>query len=63
MTSESQKRASAKYDASNTISMRLKLNINTEVDIIERLEKAGNKSGYIKQLIRDDINRQRSEEI
>jgi hypothetical protein len=59
MTSESQKRASAKYDASNTISMRLKLNVNTEVDIIDRLEKVGNKSGYIKQLIREDIRRER----
>lgn len=62
MVTESQRRASAKYDAANTTSIRLKLNINTEMDIIERLEEVGNKSGYIKQLIRDDINKQRSEE-
>ena len=49
--------ASAKYDAANTTSVRLKMNINTELDIIERLEEVGNKNGYIKQLIREDIER------
>ena len=62
MATESQRRASAKYDAANTTSIRLKMNIKTEMDIIERLEEVGNKSGYIKQLIRDDINKKRSEE-
>lgn len=62
MATESQRRASAKYDAANTVSVRLKMNINTEMDIIERLEEVGNKNGYIKQLIRDDINRRRNEE-
>lgn len=62
MATESQRRASAKYDALNTTSLRLKLNINTEMDIIERLEEVGNKNGYIKQLIREDINRKRNEE-
>jgi hypothetical protein len=33
------------------------MNINTEMDIIERLEEVGNKNGYIKQLIREDIER------
>lgn len=28
---------------------------NTEKDIINKLESVENKSGYIKQLIRDDI--------
>lgn len=57
MATESQRRASAKYDAANTTSIRLKMNINTEMDIIERLEEVGNKNGYIKQLIREDIER------
>lgn len=55
MASEAQKRATAKYDASNTTSVYIKLNINTEMDIIERLDQVGNKSGYIKNLIREDI--------
>ena len=57
MATESQRRASAKYDAANTTSIRLKMNINTEMDIIERLEEVGNKNGYIKHLIREDIER------
>jgi hypothetical protein len=60
MATESQRRASAKYDTANTISVRLKININTEMDIIERLEEVGNKNGYIKQLIRDDIQKNAS---
>lgn len=59
MATESQRRASAKYDAANTTSVRLKMNINTEMDIIERLEEVGNKNGYIKQLIREDIERKK----
>lgn len=61
MATEAQRKATARYDAANTTSIRLKMNINTEMDIIERLEEVGNKNGYIKQLIRDDINRQRNE--
>jgi hypothetical protein len=57
MASEAQRKATARYDAANTTSVRLKMNINTEMDIIERLEEVGNKNGYIKQLIREDIER------
>lgn len=55
MASEAQKRASARYDAGNTTSVRLKLNINTDMDIIEKLDTVNNKNGYIKKLIREDI--------
>lgn len=48
-------RATAKYDAANTVQMRMKLNINTDQDIINRLNTCGNKQGYIKKLIREDI--------
>lgn len=60
MASEAQKRASARYDAGNTTSVRLKLNINTDMDIIEKLEKVGNKTGYIKHLIRSDIEKSKN---
>lgn len=60
MASEAQKRASAKYDANNTTSVYIKLNINTELDIIEKLESVENKSGYIKQLIRNDIEKSKN---
>ena len=35
----------------------LKLNINTDADIIDQLEKQESMQGYIKQLIREDIKR------
>ena len=55
MTSQAQKRAVRKYDESNTTGIYLKLNTNTDQDIIEQLESVGNKQGYIKKLIRKDI--------
>ena len=50
-----EKRAKAKYDENNTIQVKLKLNLNTDKDIIEALERSGNKQGYIKELIRRDL--------
>ena len=47
----------AKYDANNTIQVKLKLNLNTDADIIEFLNKSDNKQGTIKQLIRAEIER------
>ena len=35
----------------------LKLNINTDADIIDQLEKQESMQGYIKKLIREDIKR------
>lgn len=46
-----------RYDKENTRSVRMKLNIKTDVDILEHLETVGNKQGYIKRLIREDIAR------
>lgn len=57
MTSDAQKRATAKYDAQNTKQIKLKLNLRSDHDILERLEEVGNVQGYIKQLIRDDIKK------
>lgn len=45
----------ARYDAKNTTQVRLKLNLKTDADILEALERSGNKQGYIKSLIRADI--------
>lgn len=55
MTSEAQKRASAKYDAENTVQIKLKLNKNTDADIIRKLDAVENKQKYIKDLIRSDL--------
>lgn len=55
MTTEAMKRSIAKYDAKNTKQIKLKLNLKTDADIIEKLEQVGNVQGYIKKLIREDI--------
>lgn len=45
------------YDEQNTAQVKLKLNINTDMDILNKLEAVPNKQGYIKELIRKDIER------
>ena len=57
MTSEAQKRASARYDKIHTKTIILKLNLVTDADVLKRLEEVGNKQGYIKRLIRDDMEK------
>ena len=52
---EAQKRAREKYEKTNTIQLKMKLNRNTDADILAKLESVDNKQGYIKELIRDDI--------
>lgn len=51
----SRRQAKRRYDELNTIQVKLKLNIKTDKDIIEELERSGNKQGYIKRLIREDL--------
>ena len=55
--SKAQLRAQAKYDKSNTIQITLKLNKKTDKDILDWLYDESNKQGYIKSLIRADIER------
>ena len=55
--SESLKRAVRKYDDANTVQIKLKLNTNTDADILAKLESEGNKQGYIKRLIREDLSK------
>lgn len=57
MATEAQIKAQAKYDAANTKQFHLKLNRNTDWDIIDKLNNVPNMQGYIKQLIRADLNR------
>ena len=57
MLTESQKKAQAKYDKANTRQIHLKLNRRTDADVIQALDNAESKQGYIKCLIRADISR------
>lgn len=55
MATEAQRRAQAKYDKANTKGVYLKLNLTTDADIIEHLASKQSVQGYIKQLIRRDM--------
>ncbi len=46
-----------KYEAENTKRVYIKLNKNTDDDILSYLETLENKQGYIKSLIREDLKR------
>lgn len=57
MATDAQKRATAKYDAKATVQVKLKLNVNTDADVIAKLDSVDSKQGYIKALIRNDLQR------
>lgn len=57
MATESQTRAQKKYDAKHTRQLHLKLNRRTDRDVLEKLDSVPSKQGYIKALIRADLNR------
>lgn len=49
--------AAHKYNKANTVQVPIRLNIHTDADIIAQLERVQSKQGYIKALIRKDMNR------
>lgn len=54
-STESQIRASIRYNKENTVQISLKLNRSTDAELIDSLNRVANKQGYIKELIRRDI--------
>ena len=56
-TTEAQKRAIEKYQKANIRRVVLKLNKNTDKDIITFLEGLNNVQGEIKRMIREEIKR------
>ena len=46
-----------RYDAKNRKTFSIKLNLNYDMDVIEKLQSVESINGYIRQLIRDDIAR------
>ncbi|WP_298625738.1 hypothetical protein [uncultured Senegalimassilia sp.] len=55
MATEAQIKAQARYDAENTRQVHLKLNRNTDKDVLDKLDEVPSKQGYIKELIRADL--------
>ena len=52
-TSQAQLNAIMKYDKQHTTTFLIKLNNNTDADLIEYLEQSGNKQGTIKAALRE----------
>ena len=57
MATEAQRKAVKKYDKENVKGVFLKLNKNTDKDILDKLWSEENVQGYIKRLIREDIKK------
>lgn len=57
MTSKAQIKASNKYNKENRKTFALHVNRKTESDILKMLESMDNREGYLKSLIRQDIER------
>jgi hypothetical protein len=55
MATEAQIRANNKFNKANTKMVSLRLNYNTDADIIQKLNEVDSKMGYIKELIRKDM--------
>lgn len=57
MASEAQRKAVSRYDKENTKSITVKLNRKTDADIIEWMDTKENRQGYIKEIIRKDMEK------
>ena len=57
-TTPAKRKANAKYDKNNTKVISLKLNKNTDQDILDYLDSVDNTQGFIKQLLRQEISKQ-----
>lgn len=55
MVSEAKKRANDKSNKKNTKMICVRLSFNTDADIIQKLDEVDSKMGYIKRLIRKDL--------
>lgn len=57
ITRKSQLKASHKYDKKTYRQFLVKINKNTEKDLIDKLDAQASKNGYIKSLIKKDISK------
>ena len=55
MASEAKLRANSKSNKINTTMICVRLSYNTDADIIKKLDEVDSKIGYIKELIRKDL--------
>lgn len=57
MDSEAERRAKVKYQKKVMRQVSLKLNMNQDKELIDKLDRVENVQGYIKALIRADIEK------
>lgn len=55
MTTKAQREANARYDRANTRQVSIKLNVNTDSDILAQLSAQPSVQGYLKRLVREDM--------
>ena len=55
MVSDAKKAAKARYDAKTAYKVSLKLNTNTDADLIELLQSQPHVQGVLKELIRKEL--------
>lgn len=61
MATEARRRAVKKYDKTHTKQVHLKFNLESDIDILDHLKKQENVQGYIKRLIRADMEQNKSD--
>ena len=54
-------KSNAKYEKENLLRVLVKFNRKTEPELVERMESQENKAGYLKRLVKDDIERDAQE--
>lgn len=59
MASEAKLRANSKSNKINTKMICVRLSYNTDADIIKKLDEVDSKMGYIKELIRKNMQAQK----
>lgn len=57
MKTKAQIKAINKFNKEKTRCVQVRLNVNTDADILAKLDSVPSKMGYIKELIRKDMNR------
>lgn len=48
----------ARYDRDNIVRLSMKLNKKTDADVLKKLDSVSSKQGYVKSLIRNDIEQE-----
>ena len=50
--------SSAKYEREKLLRVMVKFNRKTEPELVERMESQENKAGYLKRLVKEDLERE-----